>query len=98
VERMRKELGRPGGDPTGGALAAFADLVLGDRAPLLRLVTTRAGQRLWFRILRGTAAGTGCNPLADPLWTDPGYRAAMRDLGMAPCPQARPWTLPPRPA
>ncbi len=98
VERMRKELGRPGGDPTGGALPAFADLVLGDRAPLLRLVTTRAGQRLWFRILRGTAVGTGCNPLADPLWTDAGYRAAMRDLGMAPCPQARPWTLPPRPA
>jgi eukaryotic-like serine/threonine-protein kinase len=97
VERMRKELGRPGGDPTGGALPAFADLVLGDRAPLLRLVTTRAGQRLWFRMLRSTAAGTGCNPLADPLWTDAGYRATMRDLGVAPCPQARPWALPPRP-
>ena len=97
VERMRKELGRPGGDPTGGALPAFADLVLGDRAPLLRLVTTRAGQRLWFRILRGTAVGTGCNPLADPLWADAAYRAAMRDLGMATCPQAGPWPLPPRP-
>jgi len=97
VERMRKELGRPGGDPTGGALAAFADLVLGDRAPLLRLVTTRAGQRRWFRMFSSTAVGTGCNPLADPLWSDAAYRAAIRDLGMATCPQARPWPLPPRP-
>src|SRR5215207_839177 len=97
VERMRKELDRPGGDPTGGALPAFADLVLGDRAPLLRLVATRAGQRRWFRLFSSSAAGTGCNPLADPLWADAGYRAAMRDLGMATCPQARPWPLPPRP-
>ena len=98
VERMRAELRRPGGDPTGGALPAFADLVLGDHAPLLRLVTTRAGQRRWFHMLRSSAVGTGCNPLVDPLWSDAGYRAAMRDLGMAPCPQARPWPLPPRPS
>ena len=97
VERMRKDLGRPGGDPTDGALPAFADLVLGDREPLLRLVTTRAGQRRWFRILGSAAVGTGCNPLADPLWADGGYRATMRSLGMATCPQARPWPLPPRP-
>jgi hypothetical protein len=47
--------------------------------------------------LEDEGAPSACNPLADPLWADAGYRAAMRDLGMAPCPQARPWTLPPRP-
>ncbi|HUQ83631.1 MAG TPA: protein kinase [Gemmatimonadaceae bacterium] len=97
AERMRAELRRPGGDHTGGILPAFADLVLGDRAPLLRLLTTRAGQRQWFDMLRPTAVGAGCNPLVDPLWADAGYRAAMRNLGVAPCPQARPWSLPPRP-
>jgi len=30
VERMRADLRRPGGDPTGGPLAAFADFVAGD--------------------------------------------------------------------
>ena len=97
VERMRTQLGRPGGDRSGGALPAFADLVLGDRAPLLRLVSTPTGLRRWFGTLRATFNVPGCNPLADPLWADAGYRAAMRDLGVAPCPQARPWSLPPRP-
>jgi TolB-like protein/tetratricopeptide (TPR) repeat protein len=98
VERMRAQLRRPGGDRSGGVLPAFADLVLGDRAPLLRLVSTPAGLRRWFNTLRMTFRAPGCNPLADPLLADAGYRAAMRNLGMAPCPQARPWPLLPRPA
>ena len=97
VERMRKDLQRPGGDVSGGALPAFADFVLGDRAPLLRLVSTPAGLRRWFDMLRMTFTVPGCNPLGDPLWADAGYRAALRELGVAPCPQAQPWALPPRP-
>jgi serine/threonine-protein kinase len=98
VERMRAQLRRPGGDRTGGALSAFADLVLGDREPLVRLVATPAGRRLWFKMLRTTEMVAPCNPLVDPLWADERYRAAMRDLAVAPCPQARPWQLPPREA
>jgi serine/threonine-protein kinase len=97
VERMRRELVQPGGDRSAGVLTAFAEFVLGERGPLMRLVATRAGQRRWFDTLRTTSVGPGCNPLADPLWADAGYRAAMRDLGVAPCPQARPWSLPARP-
>jgi serine/threonine-protein kinase len=96
VKRMRRELARPGGDGSDGVLTAFADFVLGQHGPLTRLLTTRDGQRRWFRMLRSTSVGTGCNPLADPLWGDAGYSAAMRGLGLAPCPQARPWPLPSR--
>jgi eukaryotic-like serine/threonine-protein kinase len=96
VERMRAVLRRPGGDPTGGPLSAFADFVAGDREPLTRLVSTPAGLRGYIDLLRPTAEGTGCNPLADPLWADEHFRAAMRGLGMQPCPQARPWPLTPR--
>ena len=96
VERMRTELRRRGADRSSGALPAFADFVLGDRATLIRLVSTPYGQRRWSQMLRLTFV-PGCNPLVDPLWSDAAYRAAMRHIGMASCPQARPWPLPPRP-
>jgi serine/threonine-protein kinase len=96
LERMRAQLHAPGGDRTGGVLSAVADLVLGDREPIVRLITTPTDRRLLFAMLRRTAAGTGCNPLVDPLWADARYRAAMRDLGVAPCPKARPWPITPR--
>jgi serine/threonine-protein kinase len=96
VERMRATLRRPGGDPTGGALSAFADFVAGDREPLTRLVSTTPGLRRFFGVLRPTSGGIGCNPLADPLWADEHFRAAMRGLGLQMCPQARPWPIAPR--
>jgi TolB-like protein/tetratricopeptide (TPR) repeat protein len=97
VERMRARLRQPGVDRTGGALPAFADLVLGDREPLIRLVTAPGGLRLWFDMLRPTEPGAGCNPLADPLSADGRYRAAIEAAGLKPCALARPWPLPPRP-
>jgi TolB-like protein/tetratricopeptide (TPR) repeat protein len=95
VDRMRAELRRPGGDPTSGPLLAFADFVAGDREPLMRLVSTPSGLRRYFDMLRPTSYGTGCNPLVDPLWLDEHFRAAMRDLGLQMCPQARPWAFAP---
>jgi TolB-like protein/tetratricopeptide (TPR) repeat protein len=91
VERMRGNLQTPGGDPSGGLLLAFADLVLGNREPILRLLTTRRGLRWWF-----DARLNGCNPLADPLWADARYRDLMGNLGVRLCPQARPWPVPAR--
>jgi tetratricopeptide (TPR) repeat protein len=93
VERMRAALRKPGGDPTGGAMSAFADFVAGDREPLTRLVSTTAGLRRFFGVLRPTSGGIGCNPLADPLWTDEHFRAAMQSLGLQMCPQARAWPI-----
>jgi serine/threonine-protein kinase len=91
VDQMRAELRRPGGDPTGGPLSAFADFVAGDREPLTHLVSTPAGLRRYFEMLRPTSHGVGCNPLADPLWADEHFRAAMQGLDLRACPQARPW-------
>ncbi|MEJ7813395.1 MAG: hypothetical protein WKG32_23510, partial [Gemmatimonadaceae bacterium] len=70
----------------------FAELVFGDREPLVRLLTTAAGQRRWI----DAQGALGCNPLLDPLWADPGFRGAMRALAVETCPLARPWPLPPR--
>ena len=89
VDRIRAQLRQPGGDRTGGLTSAFADLVLGDREPLIRLVGTREGLRRWITLLRGG----GCNPLAGPLWSDARYRVAMRGIGIAPCALARPWPI-----
>ena len=96
VQRMRAELRRPSGDHSGGVLPALADYVLGDREPLLHLITTQTDRRQLFNMLQATGAGQGCNPLVEPLWADDRYRAVMRDFGVGPCPQARPWTFPQR--
>jgi TolB-like protein/Tfp pilus assembly protein PilF len=91
AERVRVDLRRPGGDPSGGAQQALAEMVFGDREPAVRLLTTRDGQIHWH----DTFAGFGCNPLLDPLWPDERFRKAMRELGVAPCTLARPWPLRP---
>ncbi|CAN5356431.1 hypothetical protein BH24GEM3_BH24GEM3_11160 [soil metagenome] len=93
AERVRARLRRPGGNLSGGAEAAFAELVFGDREPVVRLLRTEAGQHRWFDAL----IGFGCNPLVDPLWADARFRAAMRALTVEVCPLARPWPIPPRP-
>ena len=92
MERIRAELRRPDGDHSGGIDLAFADFALGEREPLIRLLTTEAGQRRWHEQYL-----FGCNPLIDPLWSDPRFVAAMRKLTIEPCPHARPWPFPPRP-
>ena len=91
--RVRERLHRPGGDPSGGAEAAFADLVFGDREPAVRLVMTDGGMRSWMASL----IGFGCIPLVDPLWSDARFRARMRAMNIESCPLARPWPLPTRP-
>jgi serine/threonine protein kinase/tetratricopeptide (TPR) repeat protein len=96
VERMRAALRGVGRDQTGGVLPAVADYVLGNREPLIRLITTHGDRRRWFNMLQATGAGEGCNPVVDPLWPDDRYRTVMRDLGVGPCPQTRPWAFPPR--
>jgi eukaryotic-like serine/threonine-protein kinase len=95
VERMRAALRRPGSDRTGGVLPTLADYVRGDREPLIRLITTRGDRPRLFNMLRATGAGEGCNPLMAPLWADERYRAAMRGFGVAACPEAPPWPVPP---
>jgi eukaryotic-like serine/threonine-protein kinase len=93
AEQLRERLHRPGGDQSGGAEAAFADLVFGDREPAVRLVMTDAGMRNWL----GSFIGLGCIPLIDPLWSDARFRARMRAKNIETCSLAGPWPLPPRP-
>ncbi|MGI9044949.1 MAG: hypothetical protein ACR2GK_12630, partial [Gemmatimonadaceae bacterium] len=93
-ESLRAQLRRPGGDRSDGVDAAVAELVFGEREPLVRLLTTAAGQRRW---INANAGLFGCNPLLDPLWRDPRFRTAMRRLEVKPCPLARPWPVPRRP-
>jgi serine/threonine-protein kinase len=90
AQRVRTLLHQPGGDLTGGADAAFADYVFGDREPLVQLLTTERGQLRWYN------NHFGCNPLLDPLWGDARFRAAMRALTIEPCPLAKPWPIGPR--
>ena len=94
AERVRAELRRPGSDQLDGIQAAFAELVFGDRDPLVRILTTDAG------LARYTKHGgiLGCNPLFDPLWSDARFRDAMRARAIEECRLARAWPIPPRPA
>jgi hypothetical protein len=72
---MRAELHRPDGDRSEGVAAAFADFIFGDREPLVRLLTTEAGQRRWHEQYL-----FGCNPMIDPLWSDERFVVAMRKI------------------
>jgi hypothetical protein len=92
ASRLRDRLHRPGGDRSGGSNSAIADLVFGDREPLLRMLTSEAGQRRWI----DSGNWFGCNPMIDPLWSDARFVAAMRKIEVPVCPYARPWPLPPR--
>ena len=86
AQRLRDKLRRPGGDPTGGVDAAFAELVFGNPEPMVQLMSTEAGRRRWTE-----TSFLGCNPFLDPLWPDARFRAEMRTMGIEPCPLARPW-------
>ncbi len=86
AERVRAALRRPDGDRSGGIDLAFAELIFGDREPLVRLLTTPVGQRRWHEQYL-----FGCNPLLDPLWSDQRFVRAMEALGVLPCRLARPW-------
>lgn len=92
AERIRTQLRRPGGDPSGGHEAAVAELVFGNHEPLVRLLTTETGQRRYFAV----GLNFGCDPLLDPLWADARFRVAMHALAVQACPLARPWPIPPR--
>jgi eukaryotic-like serine/threonine-protein kinase len=91
AERVRAELRAGRLHSTDQLDAAFAEMVFGDREPLLRLLTTEEGQRLWY-----SDFGFGCHPFVHPLWDDPRFREAMRRRGVLPCPYTRPWPLPRR--
>lgn len=90
--RVGGRLHPPAGDRSGWGDEAVAALVFGDRAPILRLLTTEATQRRYV----AEGALLGCNPLLDPLWREPRFRAAMHALGVRPCALARPWPVRPR--
>ena len=87
AERARAQLRRPGADRSGWADAELAELVFGDREPLVHALTTPAAQRRYVT----AGALLGCNPILDPLWSDARFRDAMRRLSVDACSLARPW-------
>ena len=92
--RIRARLHAPGRETGSGIEGALADLVFGEREPLVRLLTSEAGQDRFIR----SGGVFGCDPLFDPLWSDGRFRAAMRRLTVEPCHLARAWPLPRRPS
>ena len=91
AEKLRDELHRPNADNTGGLDAAYADLIFGDREPLLRLFETAAGRSRWQQQYL-----FGCNPALDPLRSDARFQAAMKLIEVEPCNPVNPWRIPPR--
>ena len=87
AERQRAWLRR--NDLSGGAERAFAELVFGDREPVVKLLGTHAGRQSWYRSMWTF----GCNPLLDPLWSDPRVVASMASIGVPVCPLAHPWPI-----
>jgi hypothetical protein len=89
AERERAVLRRPGGDLYGGTDAAFAEMVFGDREPLLRLLTSPEGQRRFVY----PGGVLGCDPLLDPLRSDARFRGAMLALGVQECTPVDSWPI-----
>ena len=94
AERVREQLHRPGGDQFDGIQAGFADLVFGNREPLVRVLTSRPSLARFVKY----GGVIGCDPRFDPLWSDARFRDAMHRVGIETCRLARPWPLPRRPA
>jgi serine/threonine-protein kinase len=92
AERIRSQLRGSGGDHSGGIESEFAELVFGNREPLVRRLVTTSGQLDWSDYY----GFNGCNPMFDPLWADARFRAAMRARTANTCPLVRPWPIPPR--
>ena len=63
------------------------EYVFGNPEPLMQLITTERGARLFAH------TAFGCDPLSDPLWSDARFRAAMHKLSIEPCPLAKPWPI-----
>lgn len=88
--RVRDEIrGRPD-SPEQRMESAFADLVFGDREPMIRLLTPEPRLNVY-----PIGNGFGCNPFLDPLWSDPRFVAAMRRLSVQPCTLTQPWPFVP---
>ena len=89
AERERAALQRPGGDLYGGLDAAFAEMVFGNREPILRLLTSAEGQRRYAY----SGGILGCDPILDPLRSDARFLDAMRSLDVEECKPAKPWPI-----
>ena len=71
---------------------AVITMASGNRAPLLRLLSTPDGRRLW--VTRFYAPS--CTPVLDPLQSDPEFISLMDGLGLRRCPVTTPWPIKPR--
>ena len=62
------------------------------------LALTADQQELRSTVRRWVDSGNwfGCNPMIDPLWSEPRFVAAMRKIAVPTCPYARPWPIPER--
>jgi tetratricopeptide (TPR) repeat protein len=94
AQQLRTALNRPGGDASGGVQAAYAELVFGNRKPLLQMFETLDGQRRVF----DTLGWFSCHPMLDPLASEQRFVAALRTLDVELCPLRSPWPVKSAPA
>jgi serine/threonine-protein kinase len=92
VDRLRAESAKPGGDTSNGVESGVVALALGDRAPLLRVLETPAGQRQWLTRFYSL----GCSPVVGPLLSEPAYVAMLERQHLRKCPMSSAWPIKPR--
>jgi hypothetical protein len=89
VERLHDEMSKPGGDASNGVERSVVALALGDRAPLLRVLQTPAGQRQWLTRFYSL----GCSPVVGPLLSERTYVAMLERQHLRACPLTTPWPI-----
>jgi tetratricopeptide (TPR) repeat protein len=92
LDRLVADAARRGGDRSAGVEPAVLALATGDRAPMLRVLRTSAGQRAWVTRFYTL----GCSPILDPLQSEPIFLSILAQQGIDHCPVTTAWPIRPR--
>lgn len=89
IAHLRADLERDPGSVRSELLAAVIALADGDHVPLLRVLETPGGRRVWWF----TYYSLGCSPVLDPLANEPAYQVLLQQQHVARCSGSSPWPI-----